>query len=622
VEDAGADTVASPCDDAADGTPCDIDSDACTIDVCAAGVCVATGAEETCAEPQKDQPCWTFTCSKKSGCVPAVFIPGNSCNDGNPCTIGDTCQELDFKACAGTPVPVDDGNPCTDDSCQGGEVLHTPVDGMPCTDGGDSGICEEGVCETACTPVDGGLGPWTFGPCSAPCGGGTQTGTRACNAPAPACGGAPCEGETGMEQPCNEEACPTEGGVLACPAELPYAPGDACPTPKTTGAFGSVVQTGAVGDSYGVSLVRGPGNTVAALYHEKEWFERVDEAGNILVGAVSLPVKNPEVAPDALGEVWPAFYGPELAWDGTNFGVSRSSGSSDHLTFYSVDSEGKLVSGPLVIDPPGGGWSSGQGTGLDAAANRWYVAWGVSDEPAGRLLLARIMPNGSLDASWGDGGILTVAEGGSYAHPELAVDPGGTVAAIVWGEMPFGAAVVDLTTAKVLSATDSGCTTGMGTNGDGHDVAWNPVLGEFGVLVTGQGTGLCDGLLPHVNAAVLRLSPVGAWKSGAMPALCGFTIGAGHRGAIAVTPEGRYAVAMARYHEQPYCTGDAPNGTKGIASLDLVTIDPASGQALVSSTKEGIPSPYQQIDAVYSGTKMTVMAPALFGTTKSGYAFE
>ena len=59
--------------------------------------------------------------------------------------------------------------------------------------------------------VDGGwsdYGDWSA--CSAECGGGTQTRSRTCSNPAPAHGGADCEGDAQQEQACNTDSCPGE----------------------------------------------------------------------------------------------------------------------------------------------------------------------------------------------------------------------------------------------------------------------------------------------------------------------------------------------------------------------------------------------------------------------------
>ena len=71
--------------------------------------------------------------------------------------------------------------------------------------------CNKGAC-----PVDGGwsdFGDWSE--CSADCGEGVKTRSRSCNNPAPANGGAKCEGEETESKPCNKGVCPgtCEGNV-------------------------------------------------------------------------------------------------------------------------------------------------------------------------------------------------------------------------------------------------------------------------------------------------------------------------------------------------------------------------------------------------------------------------
>ncbi len=77
---------------------------------------------------------------------------GSACDDGNPCTASDVCQD---SACVGTTVgngmPCDDDNACTGpDSCQGGTCTATPLaNGTPCDDGDPCSrpdTCQAGAC--------------------------------------------------------------------------------------------------------------------------------------------------------------------------------------------------------------------------------------------------------------------------------------------------------------------------------------------------------------------------------------------------------------------------------------------------------------------------------------------
>jgi len=91
------------------GTPCE-DGNACTAgDACKAGACVP-GALIDCDDGNL---CTTDGCKAESGCT-----HGNNsvpCTDSNVCTLDDVCKD---GACApGTPLDCDDGNACTDDGC-------------------------------------------------------------------------------------------------------------------------------------------------------------------------------------------------------------------------------------------------------------------------------------------------------------------------------------------------------------------------------------------------------------------------------------------------------------------------------------------------------------------------
>ena len=56
---------------------------------------------------------------------------------------------------------------------------------------------------------DGNWGDWaTWGTCSVPCGGGTQSRSRLCNNPAPSNSGATCPGSDTESQACNAQGCP------------------------------------------------------------------------------------------------------------------------------------------------------------------------------------------------------------------------------------------------------------------------------------------------------------------------------------------------------------------------------------------------------------------------------
>jgi slime mold repeat-containing protein len=97
--------------DEADGTTCD-DGQFCTVnDTCTAGVC--GGSSRDCSA-LGDQ-CNDGTCNETADrCEPTPKVDGTACSDGSLCTSNDTCQA---GVCGGTSLVCDDGDPCTTDSC-------------------------------------------------------------------------------------------------------------------------------------------------------------------------------------------------------------------------------------------------------------------------------------------------------------------------------------------------------------------------------------------------------------------------------------------------------------------------------------------------------------------------
>jgi hypothetical protein len=122
------------------------------------GVCTPTTSESSAYWVENGTPC-------ESDGIPGLCIDGvcveNLCegvvceDDGNLCT-DDTCDYVD-----GTCVPTvceDDGNECTDPSCDPttGCYFTAVEDGRECNDapsGHHAGMCEAGVCVDPCDPA-------------------------------------------------------------------------------------------------------------------------------------------------------------------------------------------------------------------------------------------------------------------------------------------------------------------------------------------------------------------------------------------------------------------------------------------------------------------------------------
>jgi len=90
----------APCDD---GDPCT------TTDQCSAKACVGSGMLEC----NDGNICTDDGCKTGAGCE---YVPNSApCSDSNACTVNDTCSGGDCHA--GPPLQCDDGDSCTQDSC-------------------------------------------------------------------------------------------------------------------------------------------------------------------------------------------------------------------------------------------------------------------------------------------------------------------------------------------------------------------------------------------------------------------------------------------------------------------------------------------------------------------------
>lgn len=114
--------------------PCD-DGQLCTgNDTCSGGICAGSWSNPPSCDD--GNTCTDDRCDPVANGGAGACVHQNNtapCNDGNGCTTGDRCAG---GICAGTPLSCDDGNPCTDDSCNaalGSCVHHDNI--RPCDDG-------------------------------------------------------------------------------------------------------------------------------------------------------------------------------------------------------------------------------------------------------------------------------------------------------------------------------------------------------------------------------------------------------------------------------------------------------------------------------------------------------
>jgi len=130
------------------GSPVDCnDGIPCTTDYCQSGLgCVNQPNDSACDDRNS---CTTNKCVAGSGCVFSPVTTPIACEDGNPCTVSDTCSTT-TGTCAGLPKDCSDGNVCTKDSCNtsNGQCSWSAASG-PCDDliactTGDT--CISGIC--------------------------------------------------------------------------------------------------------------------------------------------------------------------------------------------------------------------------------------------------------------------------------------------------------------------------------------------------------------------------------------------------------------------------------------------------------------------------------------------
>jgi len=130
-----------------DGSPCDDGNVCTTMDACSSGACVG-GPLLDCND---GNVCTDETCLPGTGCK--YTNNTNACDDANACTTADKCGN---GQCIGGPPPVcNDGDVCTDDTCDNAIGCVTSFNTAPCEDGNKctaNDTCASGTC-TAGSPV-------------------------------------------------------------------------------------------------------------------------------------------------------------------------------------------------------------------------------------------------------------------------------------------------------------------------------------------------------------------------------------------------------------------------------------------------------------------------------------
>ena len=187
-----------------DGYVCDLIG-GCTLDVGVDGGAGCAPTETSCDDAEDDDCDGDVDCAD-SDCA------SQSCDDGSVCTAGDVCTG---GICTGSAMDCDDGNGCTDDSCDAIDGCQSTPNTAACDDGtwcNGSDTCRDGACQDHADPPctefcnesamncdmclgDGDCGSVSFGGWSA-CGGFSGT-----------CGEAGTQTRSVMTPRCNAGSC-------------------------------------------------------------------------------------------------------------------------------------------------------------------------------------------------------------------------------------------------------------------------------------------------------------------------------------------------------------------------------------------------------------------------------
>jgi hypothetical protein len=179
-----------------------------------------------CPQPEgPDAPCLTATCNPGNGtCSLVPSGDGQPCDDGNSCSLGDLCSQ--GQCAAGPMANCNDGNPCTNDSCDPAMgCIHTDNQ-APCSDGNvcttadqcDNGEClpgpllscndDNGCTDDTCDPAIGCSHINNVAPCDD---GNACTGNDSCS-------GGSCKGGTDVDcndaNPCTADSCSPANGCV------------------------------------------------------------------------------------------------------------------------------------------------------------------------------------------------------------------------------------------------------------------------------------------------------------------------------------------------------------------------------------------------------------------------
>lgn len=121
--------------------------------LCTTGVCVAGECSISSVSCDDGNTCTDGSCAPAEGCS-YINLTGTVCDDANACTENETCVE---GACdLGGIVNCNDGDVCTDQTCNSTQGCLYTSNSSPCNDGSKctEGFCVEGTCSLEALKCD------------------------------------------------------------------------------------------------------------------------------------------------------------------------------------------------------------------------------------------------------------------------------------------------------------------------------------------------------------------------------------------------------------------------------------------------------------------------------------
>ncbi len=214
----------------------------CQADVCTSGGCQpgkyfackpdgsGYGAAVTCED---GNPCTDNVCDGQKGCQ--VVNNAVKCDDGSACTQNDTCANA---ACKGAILNCDDKNPCTTDSCNPSTGCAHIANTNACDDGSActvSDVCTGMVCKGVAVSCDD-FNPCTDDKCDTKTGCVHTNNANSCNdasacTTGDTCSGGTCAGTPTVcddNNPCTANQCLTASGCSYPATSGSCDDGDAC----------------------------------------------------------------------------------------------------------------------------------------------------------------------------------------------------------------------------------------------------------------------------------------------------------------------------------------------------------------------------------------------------------